>query len=89
MFRLMFTENGRTIIRNFVEVRFYDAYGRLRKLQLPSGTFILMTGDGNTARVLDFVANPFRDSRGEPTVSVFNVLMFALGVTSAAVWDLL
>ena len=87
MYRLMFTENGRTIIRNFVEVWFFDANGRLRKLRFPPGTFVLATGAG--VRRAEFVADKNLNPRGEFAVSVLNMLMFAFGAASAVVWDVI
>jgi hypothetical protein len=77
----MFTENKKTIIRNFVRVLYYDQYGRMWRLEYPPGsTFILETGE--EARDLQIVEDPNRNRRGERTVSVMNVAMFALGAGS-------
>jgi hypothetical protein len=63
MARLLFTENGRQIMRNFTWLRVVWPDGRMSKPMEVPGTFILSTGtEPETARVLELVADPQRSA---------------------------
>ena len=87
MGKLIFTENGRTIIRNFSMIRKYDAQGLMSKPREFNGLVILECGEPE--RPLEFLTSQARNRHGEPVVTVFNVLMFALGAASVMVLDAL
>lgn len=74
------------MIRNFAMRREFDNRGRMSRLLRDDVTVILQTGDADE-RVLDFLENPNKTMHGESTLSVLNVLMFALGAISVVVWN--
>jgi len=87
MGRLIFTENGKTIIRTFVALQLYDARGRMHKLRQFDGTIVMITGNG--PRILRFLRERNPANQAESAFSVLNLLMFAAGAALMNFWSVL
>ena len=81
MGKLVFTEDGKTIIRNFSAIRTYNAKGRMSPRRKFNGLVILECG--TSERPLEFVASQSQNRRGEFALTGLNLLMFGVGAVVA------